>query len=42
MIPDPRLPFEKRRAATEVVEGTAHLFKPDKYGLPPFKYDKVI
>ena len=41
MIPDERMPEDLRREATIVVRGTAHSFRPELFGLPPFAYSTV-
>ena len=41
MIPDERMPEDLRREATMVVRGTAHSFRPELFGLPPFSYSSV-
>ena len=41
MIPDERMPEDLRKEATLVVRGTAHSFRPELFGLPPFAYSPV-
>jgi len=42
MIPDERMPEDLRREATLIiVGGTAHSFRPELFGLPPFAYSPV-
>eukprot|EP00095_Tigriopus_kingsejongensis_P004515 snap_masked-scaffold427_size174323-processed-gene-0.23 protein:Tk04515 transcript:snap_masked-scaffold427_size174323-processed-gene-0.23-mRNA-1 annotation:"pseudouridine-5 -monophosphatase isoform x1" len=40
MIPEPDIPEELQRAATLVLD-SAHLFRPEQFGLPPFNYRPV-